>query len=271
MRIFAADDEPLALEMLAEAIAEVAPNALVNAFSTPSALLNFAAQQPGDVAFLDIKMGGMTGIALAKKLKDISPHINIVFVTGYEEYAREALSLRVSGYIIKPVTAMMIKEELMNLRRPLLPAPNALLRIKCFGNFEVFAKSGEKLYFNRTKAKELLAYLVYRSGASCSTKEIAAVLFEDSEYNRGKQDYAQKIISSMMRGLMDVGAERVIDRNHNSLSINTDLVDCDYYRFAQQDIAAVNAYSGEFMSQYGWAEFAIAYLDKMHQKLEVAE
>lgn len=266
MRIFAADDEPLALEMLTEAITQAAPDAQVQAFSTPSALLKAASEHPGDIAFLDIKMGGMTGVELAKKLKESSPAINIIFVTGYDEYARDALALRASGYIIKPVTAQMIRAELSELRRPVAPKPHAVLRVKCFGNFEAFTTGGKKLIFKRTKAKELLAYLVYRSGASCSTREIAAVLFEDSEYDRSKQDYAQKIISTMMKGLRAVGAERAVVRDHNSLSINVALVDCDYYRFSQRDAAAVNAYSGEFMSQYGWAEFAIGYLDKASRK-----
>lgn len=264
MRIFAIDDEKLALEMLTEAIAEAAPDARVDAFSAPSQLLAFAANSPGDVAFLDIRMGGMSGITLAKKLKELSPDINIVFVTGYDEYACDAMAMHASGYIIKPVTSDKVRAELSDLRRAVAHAPDAKLLVKCFGNFDAFTRDGERLRFKRTKAKELLAYLVYRSGASCSTKEIAATLFEDSEYSRGKQDYVQKIIIALMDGLRAAGAGAVVRRHHNSLSLQTALVDCDYYRYLQRDAAAVHAYSGEFMAQYGWAEFAIGYLDRMH-------
>lgn len=263
MRIFAADDEPLALDMLAGAILEAMPDALLHTFSTPSQLLAFAADIPGDVAFLDIRMGGMTGIELARRLKATAPAINIIFVTGYDEYARDAMSMHASGYLIKPVTADKVRAELDDLRHPIRRNPNALLTIKCFGNFDAFTRDGARLRFKRTKAKELLAYLVYRSGASCSTREIAATLFEDSEYGRGTQDYTQKIISTMMSGLNAAGVGDVINRDHNSLSVNTALVECDYYRFTQRDAAAIRAYSGEFMAQYGWAEFAVGYLDKM--------
>lgn len=47
-------------------------------------------------------MQEMNGTFLAKRLK--APRINIIFVTSYDEYAREAISLHASGYITKPVT-----------------------------------------------------------------------------------------------------------------------------------------------------------------------
>lgn len=266
MRIFAADDEPLALEMLTRAINEAEPGVRVDAFSTPSALLRFARANQGDIVFLDIKMGGMTGITLAKALKEITPDINIIFVTGYEEYALDAFELRASGYVSKPVTADKVRAELADLRHPVTAESDALLRVKCFGSFEAFTPDGKKLHFKRSKAKELLAYLVYLSGASCSVKEIAATLFEDSEYDRNKQDYMQKIISTMTRGLKAVRADSVIVRKHNSLSINTELVDCDYYRLVAGDSAALDAYTGEFMSQYGWAEYTIGYLNSLRKK-----
>ena len=67
---------------------------------------------PADIAFLDINMRGMTGVELAKKLKDLCPKINIIFVTGYEEYKGDAMDLRASGYILKPVTKEQIDKEL---------------------------------------------------------------------------------------------------------------------------------------------------------------
>ena len=242
MRILAADDEPLALDMLADAICEAAPDAQIETFLKPSALLLFAKEHPADVAFLDIRMRGMTGIDLAKRLKELQPGLNIVFVTGYEEYAGDAMAMHASGYIRKPVTAGKVRAELTDLRRPILPVEKARLRIKCFGNFDVYTPDGAALRFERTKAKELLAYLVYRAGASCSIKEIAAVLFEDGAYDKKQQGYVQKIISSLMQSLRSAGAEAVIEKTYNSMSVNAALVDCDYYRFAVLDAAAVNVF-----------------------------
>lgn len=69
MRIIAADDELLALEMLSDAIKAAAPDAELNGFSKPSELFAFVKNNPADIAFLDINMRGITGIELAKNLK----------------------------------------------------------------------------------------------------------------------------------------------------------------------------------------------------------
>lgn len=118
LRILAVDDEPLALEMLADAIKKAAPDAEVIEFGTPSELLRYAENNICDIAFLDIHMRGMTGIGLAGRLKEKLPDINIVFVTGYDEYAGEAMALHASGYIVKPVTAEKVFRELADLRHP---------------------------------------------------------------------------------------------------------------------------------------------------------
>ena len=266
MRILAADDELLALEMLSNAIKKASPDSELNSFSKPSELLAFAKQNPADVAFLDIHMRGMTGVELAKKLKDLCPKINIIFVTGYEDYKGDTMDLRASGYILKPVTKEQIEAELSDLRYPVKPQKNALIKAKCFGNFDVFTPDGNLINFERQKSKELLAYLISKHGTTCTIKEIAAALFEDMDYDRKQRGYVQKIISSMISTLKSVGAESVIIKNYNSVSVDPALIDCDYYRFENLDPSAVNSYNGEFMLQYPWAEFIVGYLESIYYK-----
>jgi two-component SAPR family response regulator len=171
--------------------------------------------------------------------------------------------MHASGYIIKPVSAAAIRTELEDLRHPVTLLPNALLRIHCFGNFEVFSAAGEPIKFSRTKAKELFAYLVYRKGSTCSTRELAAVLFEDTEYSTKQMLYLQKIISSMMQTLREHNAVNVIHKTYNAIALNDEVVDCDYYRFLNMDVPSINTYTGEFMTQYSWAEFVAGYLDRI--------
>lgn len=266
MNILAADDEPLALDMLTDTIKEVMPDARIFSFMKPSQLLSFAEDHSCEVAFLDINMRGISGLELAQRLKQGNPRVNIIFVTGYNEYAGDAMSMHASGYITKPVTVEKIRREICDLRHPVLKPEKKLLKINCFGNFEVYTPEGEILHFERSKGKEVFAYLIYRSGASCTTKEIAATLFEDSEYDKNQRGYIQKIIASMMQTLKRFNAEDVISKNYNSLAVNINLVDCDFYRFARKDKDAVNSYLGEFMRQYSWAESAIGYLEELFWK-----
>ena len=59
----------------------------------------------------------------------------------------------------------------------------------------------------------------------------------------------------MIKGFKKAGVEKVINKSYNSLSVNVDLLDCDYYRFKELDAGAVNAYECEYMNQYYWADF----------------
>lgn len=262
MKIIAADDETLAREMLTDAIAGACPDAELYPFAKPSEVLAFAQQTPCDIAFLDIRMRGMDGVELARRIKELTPNINIIFVTGYDEYAADAMSMHASGYIIKPVTKDKVQRELSDLRYPVSREEPKLLRVQCFGNFEVYAPSGESMYFKRSKAKELFAYLVHRQGACCTIREIAAVLFEDTPYDMKQQSYMQTIVFTMMHSLKSAKAEQVVRKQYNSLSLDVSRIDCDYYRFCQQPEGGGVSFRGEYMSQYAWAEHMTGYLER---------
>ena len=255
MRILCVDDERLALQMLEQAVKKAKPEAQVLAFKFQDELIDEAAKNGCDVAFLDIHMRGMNGVEVAKELKKINPKMNIIFVTGFSEYTGDAMRLHASGYIMKPVTKEKVEAELSDLRFPIVPKSDALLRVQCFGNFDVFTPDGKPLHFERSKAKEVFAYLVHRHGSSCTKKEIAAILFEDMPYDSKQQIYVQKIMSALMKSLREAGAEKVIEKSYNNIAVNVKLIDCDYYRFEELDAGAVNAYQNEYMSQYYWEEF----------------
>ncbi len=255
MRMLCVDDEPLMLIMLERAVKEAAPEDEVYSFHYQEDLLEDAKKNGCDVAFLDIHMRGMNGVELAKELKAVNPKMNIIFVTGFSEYAGDAMKLHASGYIMKPVTAEEVKKELSDLRFPMVPKKKALLRVQCFGNFDVFLPGGEHVRFERSKAKEIFAYLVHRNGSSCTIKEIAAVLFEDEPYDKKQQNYMQQLTHALMKSLRAVGAEEAVVKDFNALAVNPERLDCDYYRFKELDAGAVNAYQNEYMSQYYWADF----------------
>jgi two-component SAPR family response regulator len=91
MRILCLDDEPLALRMLEQAVRQSKPDADISAYLDQDELLEQTKQGGCDIAFLDIHMRGMNGVELAKKLKEVNPKINIIFVTGFSEYTGEAM------------------------------------------------------------------------------------------------------------------------------------------------------------------------------------
>ncbi|MCL2721758.1 MAG: response regulator [Treponema sp.] len=268
MRIFALDDSELALEVLVQSINEAVPQAEVYPFYIPSELIKFAKKKACDIAFLDIQMWGMNGLEVAKSLKDIYPKINIIFVTAYKKHAKEAFDLYPSGYVLKPVTKKAVLREIENLRFPLgnktqqtlVPAlSDVKVRVFTFGNFDVFI-NGKLLVFCRLKAKEAFAYLIDRKGSSVTTAEIASILWEDREYDRSMQNQTQVIISCMMKTLKENGVSDIIVKKRNQIAIDKLKIKCDYYDFLNWDVSAVNAYEGEYMTNYSWAEMTAGEL-----------
>lgn len=266
MKIIAADDERLALEFLVSTLKETLPKAEIRAFTKPSEVIECARKQKCDIAFLDIQMRSASGLEIAKKLKECQPHINIIFVTGYDEYTGEAMQMHASGYIQKPITPEKLRRELDDLRYPVrMERLGKKLTVRCFGSFEVYAQDGSSVHFERAKAKECLAYLISKQGTECNVREIAGILFEDAPYDRKHANYTQKILASMIKSLKQAGAAEIVKKKYNAISILPEMIDCDYFRFCQGDSTAVNAYRGEFMSQYSWAEFMTAYIERKIQ------
>ena len=203
MKIYVVDDEPIALRGSIKTIQEVVPDAEITGFGRANNVLRKieeirdASKDPEteypDVVFSDIEMPGISGLDFAIRLRQLCAKTKIIFVTAYSQYALDAFRLHVHGYILKPITADRVREELLHA----LPesageleieagdqsgmddrggadsrsSGEELLRVQCFGYFEVFRKD-EPLMFGRRQTKELLAYLIDRMGASCTSEEI---------------------------------------------------------------------------------------------------
>ncbi len=260
MNILAVDDEQFALKDLQSAITEALPGITLFCFDTATAALEHAKKNQIDVAFLDINMGGMNGLQLAKRLKDIYGKTNIVFVTGYRQYALDAFFLYASGYLVKPITKEAIVTAMENLRNP-VTLPDTGIRVQCFGNFEVFVNS-KPLSFARTKTKELLAYLIFREGAQCSNNEIIATLWENKEDSWSLQGYFRALVADLTKTLNLAGFPDLLIKQRGAIAIAADKLSCDLYDFYKG--INVNNYKGEFMAQYSWAEFTNAFLNRSY-------
>ena len=259
MTILAVDDERRALNTLTQAIQSAVPEASVVGFSSVADSLEYAKINKVDVVFLDIQMPEMSGLIFAMNLKEIDPKINIVFVTGYSHYALDAMELHPSGYVLKPVTKEKVELELENLRFPVEVQSDKRTQVQTFGNFEVFV-DGTPLKFVSARSKELFAYLIDRRGTSATPVEIAAVLWEDKLYDKSLRNQIQAAISEMMKTLKEHDLSDIINKSWNQISVDKSKLNCDYYSMLDMIPSAVNAYCGEYMANYSWAEMTAAAL-----------
>ena len=256
MLIFAIDDEAAMLEELHDAAAAAAPDAEIVDFRRAADALSAITEQGArpDVVFSDIELPGMDGLNLAVQIKNHAPETKIVFVTGYSQYALEAFKRHVHGYLMKPVDADMIRGELDALALPrTAPEQAEKLRIRCFGHFEAFWR-GRPVIFQRRQSKELLAFLIDREGRACSAEEIAAALWEEDGDLTAAKHRVRNLVGDLRATLKEIGMEELLIRERRQVAVRRDIVDCDYYRMLDGDMSAVNAYGGEYMVDYSWAE-----------------
>jgi DNA-binding LytR/AlgR family response regulator len=119
-----ADDEPLLREHLRDMLTELWPELDIVAVATNGneAATLIEARAP-DVAFLDIKMPGQTGIEVAQ---GIETKTRVVFVTAYDEFAVQAFEREAVDYLLKPVTAARLSQTIARVKAALaqsLPVP----------------------------------------------------------------------------------------------------------------------------------------------------
>ena len=250
IRILIVDDEKIIRDGAVAIVSQVMPTAELVACGTPEEAIEEAEKKKFEVAFLDVEMPGMSGVELAKKIKKISPQTNIIFSTAYQKYAGEAFSLHASGYITKPLTVEKVSAELENLRHPIEAGDDRGLRVQAFGNFEVFY-NGQPLRFKYSKTKELLAYLVDRNCAVVNIGEIKTTLWDDDE---DRSSYIKQLRKDLVDTLKDVGAGDAIVVMRGGIGIVPAKIRCDFFDYLAGEPKGINAYHGEYMQQYSWAE-----------------
>ena len=254
MIAMAVDDEALMLRALVRAITVSPDITEVISFSDCEKALDYAKENPVNVAFLDINMRGMGGLTLAEKIVSVCPNCKIVFCTGYEEYAIPAFKLHASGYLMKPISAEEVQKEIDNIKG--IRQKQKILEVKCFGNFEVYTR-GERLLFKRSKTKELFAFLVDRRGAGMTAKQICAVLFPDDTDDNKNVAYLRQLVLDLKNTLKAVGAEEVFRHETPCYRIDISLIKCDYTSYLE---SGKPEFFGEYMTQFAWAEETCAML-----------
>lgn len=120
VRVLIADDEPELLRELDRQLRQAWPelDGIVHAENGRVALQKLHEEQPG-IAFLDIRMPGLSGLEVARQLRH---PCHIVFVTAYDQYAVEAFEREAVDYLLKPVRESRLQTTVTRLRQRLAEA-----------------------------------------------------------------------------------------------------------------------------------------------------
>ena len=118
MNIIILDNHKLIIAELRRQVTAVLPGAECVCFTKQREAIEHVRKNRVDVALLDVDMPGLNGIEVAERMCQINPRLNIIFVTGYPEYALQAFSVPVSDFIVKPVSEDALKASFRKLRFP---------------------------------------------------------------------------------------------------------------------------------------------------------
>ena len=112
------EDRKIMLSGSLPVLEEVMPNAAVTGFTRPTEAVEYAKNNRVALAMLDIELGKTNGLELCNTLLDICPQTNVIFLTAYSDYAFDAWKTGASGFMLKPITAESLREQLKKLRHP---------------------------------------------------------------------------------------------------------------------------------------------------------
>ena len=210
-----AEDEALLREELSRLLSAAWPalNIVAECDDGGTALEAIAEHQP-DVAFLDIRMPGLTGLEVAAAAAEASPHTQIVFVTAYDQYAIDAFDKGVVDYLLKPIAPERLASTVQRLQarvaqgNPDAESLAALVR-----------QLGERL---PSAGKEPLVWITASAG-----KETRLIMVDDVAYFQADHTYTvvmtaegESLLRKPIRELLDVLDPTTFKQIHRSTIVN---------------------------------------------------
>ncbi len=162
-------------------------NAQVRIWTFPSAeafLFQYTQQKDFDVLLLDIEMGKMDGVSMAKAVRKDNQSVQIVFITGYSDYIAEGYEVSALHYLLKPVQEEKLFQVLSraaeklreNERTLVLELPEEMVRIPFFeiryleverNYVTIYGRQSYRIKKTLAEFEELLDKRFFRMGRSC--------------------------------------------------------------------------------------------------------
>lgn len=261
MRVICVDDEQPVLDNFKFRVHDFTQIQSLHLFADAKEALNWVKENPVDVAFLDIEMGGINGVDLARMFKEIDQDIRIFFVTAYEQYALEAFKVDALGYILKPYSKQDLQEafekaSLMQSRR------KSRVFIQTIPNFCV-SVDGKNLHINRAKVEELFALLVDRAEAGVTARDAIDCLWPERLTDENTMALYRVTFHRLLDCLKEVGIDYIIGNEARKKYIHMKEVDCDLYHILEGDRGWIQNYAGEYLKEYSWAESRNAQINSI--------
>jgi DNA-binding LytR/AlgR family response regulator len=216
MKCVVAEDEAILRDDLLELLAEAWPDLEVAAACEDggSALEAIAAHKP-EVAFLDIRMPGLTGLEVAAAAAEASPATQVVFVTAYNQYAIDAFERGAVDYLLKPITRERLAATVRRIKTRLVS-----------GGVDKAALAAIVEQLRTTLPNEARGEPFEWITASVG-KETQLIMVEDVAYFKADDKYTvvttakgEALIRKSIRDLLEVLDPKTFKQIHRSTIVN---------------------------------------------------
>ena len=209
-----ADDEPFMRDALREQLQVLWPELqlLPDVSDGPSALVQIETQRP-DIAFLDIRMPGLTGLQVARA---VTVPTRIVFVTAYEAHAVDAFEANAVDYVLKPVELARLTKVLAKLRQSMVqPGAVSLSQLT-----EALTRLGVQAPVASRPGK--LEWLQVSVGHQVHMVHVDDVRYfeSDTKYTRVVADSTDGLIRTSLKELLEQLDPQQFLQTHRSTVVN---------------------------------------------------
>jgi two-component system, LytTR family, response regulator len=103
MKILIAEDNITSRKLLRNFICSLPNHTIVGEAVNGEELIQYVTKEKPDVALVDIGMPLLNGMEAVKACKELHPSLQVVFITGHDDYALEAFNVKAVDYILKPI------------------------------------------------------------------------------------------------------------------------------------------------------------------------
>lgn len=261
MKAIIVDDEKLSIKQFELESQGIENLQLAGEFTNPDQALEYVKGHPVELVLLDIEMPGMDGIILGRKIRKLYPDVVLIFITGYEKYAIDALKMKADYYLVKPYTHEDI-EYILKRAKLLALGMKKRVYLRTFGRFDLFI-DGQVVHLSNIKAKELLALCVDHRGGIVTMEEAVDKLWEGRAYDSRVKNLYRKAVMYLKQTFKTYGLERVFVTRRGTCNIEYGLVECDYFNWVEgKKNSREERMVGYYLSEYSWAEETAATLEQ---------
>lgn len=229
------DNEPLALHYFQNKLQNFQQIEVIKTFTSVKLFLNSLPSLEFEVIFLEIKLDELNGLEVADIIKSNHPHVIVIFITSYSEFAIQAYEIGGLDYLLKPISQARLQKTIsrieheFSMQQLVQQTSNTILNVQCFNQFATYSNNS-LVSFKTEKTKELFAYFILHPNMPIHRDVLIEILWPNLDYVRAKSNL-HTALSYLRKTLNNMGYTNCIIFSNKYYIFEKPNILCDLYEF----------------------------------------